>query len=162
MNACGIPGEPQGTESAIPAGREGNPPGLRAPSGGDGGNPFVSWTTRGSFRAIPWVYVDVTLNPIHEDLENGEAILQLLLQEDYVHTTRSAEARARQRLLRGPVGSFDAGHGSVAKRHVTKLFLQKAKEPELVKPGLVELPKLAELSGNSAIDVGAKPQGRLL
>ncbi|CAE7424386.1 unnamed protein product [Symbiodinium sp. KB8] len=30
----------------------------------------------------------------------------------------------------------------------------KAKEPEQVKPGLPELPKLAELSANSAIDVG--------
>ena len=45
---------------------------------------------------------------------------------------------------------------------MSQTLSSKAKEPELVKPGLVELPKLAELSGNSAIDVGAKPQGRLL
>ena len=52
-----------------------------------------------------------------------------------------------------PLGALMQGMAQL-QNAMSESLNMKAKEPEQVKPGLPELPKLAELSANSAIDVG--------
>ncbi|CAE7769634.1 GIP [Symbiodinium sp. CCMP2592] len=168
----GTSGGPQGTEAAPPADRDGNPPGLRLPSSGDGGIPFgpqpdgprVTFPQHAGdppgqregatgFCGDPLGVRgrDLGCGPLGPGEWGGDPSAPVAGESRGHDSAHGGPSTARSPI--DPMGALMQGMAQL-QNAMSQSLSSKAKEPEQVKPGVAELPKLAELSSNSAIDVG--------
>ena len=178
----GTSSRPQGAVSSSNGGegRGGNVDGLRPPPEGAGGNPYKAQpgggvgerdgVFRGNPQGVCEGRADSGGDPLGvlggirsrtEPLQGaGSGDARPTAQGEGVpsapYGVRSDDPASVSRgplSYQDPIGTLVQGMAQL--QTMSESLTTKSKEPEVVKPGLSELPKLAaELSGNSAIDVG--------